>query len=134
MLQDKFKAFAIGGVRFSWNFGNYYTHKSDAAKIDVARNALRTQRETFLFNTNQQVESSQGELEKYRRTLSDDDRIVALRDNIKRASEAKVAEGTMSVTDYMQEVTKAETARQNRALHRMQLIMTTYNLKNITNN
>ena len=26
MLQDKFKAFAIGGVRFSWNFGNYYTH------------------------------------------------------------------------------------------------------------
>ena len=33
----------------------------------------------------------------------------------------------------MQEVTKAETARQNRALHRMQLIMTTYNLKNITN-
>jgi len=40
----------------------------------------------------------------------------------------------MSVTDYMQEVTKAETARQNRALHRMQLIMTTYNLKNITNN
>ena len=134
MLQDKFKAFAIGGVRFSWNFGNYYTHKSDAAKIDVARNALRTQRETFLFNTNQQVESSQSELEKYRRTLSDDDRIVALRDNIKRASEAKVAEGTMSVTDYMQEVTKAETARQNRALHRMQLIMTTYNLKNITNN
>ena len=121
-------------MRFSWNFGNYYTHKSAAAKIDVARNTLRTQRETFLFNTNQQVESSQGELEKYRRTLSDDDRIVALRDNIKRASEAKVAEGTMSVTDYMQEVTKAETARQNRALHRMQLIMTTYNLKNITNN
>ncbi len=86
-------------MRFSWNFGNYYTHKSDAAKIDVARNAPALQRETFLFNTNQ-VESSQSELEKYRRTLSDDDRIVALRDNIKRASEAKVAEGTMSVTDY----------------------------------
>lgn len=134
MLQDKFKAFAIGGVRFSWNFGNYYTRKSDVGKINVARDAVRTQRETFLFNTGQQVESGHGELEKYRRTLDDDDRIVMLRDNIKRASEAKVEGGTMSVTDYMQEVTKAETARQNRVLHRMQLIMTTYNLKNITNN
>ena len=43
-------------------------------------------------------------------------------------------ENTRVIDSRMQEVTNAETARQNRALHRMQLIMTTYNLKNITNN
>ena len=40
----------------------------------------------------------------------------------------------MSVTDYMDDVTAAETARQNQALHRMQLLISLYNLKNLTNN
>ena len=134
MLQSGFKAYAIGGIRLSWNFGNFYTKRNDLRQIDVNRDNIAVQRETFLFNTRQQISSGNGEIEKYRRTLADDGEIITLRDNIKRASEAKVAEGTMSVTDYMDDVTAAETARQNQALHRMQLLMSLYNLKNLTNN
>ena len=134
MLQSGFKAYAVGGIRLSWNFGNFYTKRNDLRQIDVNRDNIAVQRETFLFNTRQQISSGNGEIEKYRRTLADDGEIITLRDNIKRASEAKVAEGTMSVTDYMDDVTAAETARQNQALHRMQLLMSLYNLKNLTNN
>ena len=134
MLQSGFKAYAVGGIRLSWNFGNFYTKRNDLRQIDVNRDNIAVQRETFLFNTRQQISSGNGEIEKYRRTLADDGEIITLRDNIKRASEAKVAEGTMSVTDYMDDVTSAETARQKQALHRMQLLMSLYNLKNLTNN
>lgn len=134
MLQNDFKVYAIGGIRFSWAFGNYYTRQDDLRQIEVARRTIRTQQETFLFNTHRQIESGHGEIEKYRRTMTDDQEIITLREKIQRSCEAKVSEGTMSVIDYMQEVTQTETARQNEVLHRIQLIQAIYNLKNITNN
>ncbi len=132
MLQNGFRPYAIGGIRLSWYFGNFYTKRNDLRQIDVSRDNISVQRETFLFNTRQQISSENGEVEMYRRTLADDDEIITLRDNIMHASEAKVEHGTMSVSDYMDDVTAAETARQDQALHRMQLLMSLYNLKNLT--
>ena len=69
MLQSGFKAYAVGGIRLSWNFGNFYTKRNDLRQIDVNRDNIAVQRETFLFNTRQQISSGNGEIEKYRHGL-----------------------------------------------------------------
>ena len=46
----------------------------------------------------------------------------------------KVANGTLTVIEMLREVTAEDQAKQNKALHEVQLLMAIYNLKNTTNN
>ena len=52
-----------------------------------------------------------------RRKMADDDEIIRLRENIRRAGEAKVENGTLTVTDMLREITNENLARQTKALH-----------------
>ena len=76
----------------------------------------------------------ESEIEKLKNTLKTDDEIIQLRSNIKKASEAKVANGTMTVTDLLRDINNENQARQNRSLHEIRLYMTVYQLKNNSNN
>ena len=133
MLKNEFSPYYIAGVRLSWNLGNLYTKKNETRLIDVNRNDIKVQKETFLFNTNLQVTQGNNEVEKLMKLMKEDDEIIHLRGNIKTSAEAKVANGTLTVIEMLREVTAEDQAKQNKSLHEIQLLMAIYNLKNITN-
>ena len=66
--------------------------------------------------------------------MQDDDEIIRLRVNIRKAAEAKVENGTLTVTDMLREITAENLARQTKALHEVQLLMNIWNLKYTLNN
>ena len=66
--------------------------------------------------------------------MKDDDEIIRLRVNIRKAAEAKVANGTLTVTDMLREITSENLARQTKAAHEVQLLMNLWNLKYTLNN
>ncbi|MDR2948938.1 MAG: TolC family protein [Prevotella sp.] len=134
MLENEFSAYYIGGVRLSWNFGSLYTKKNDHKLIDVNQDNIMTQRETFLFNTNIETSQEQNEINKNRDLLKYDDEIIKLRNNVKKAAEVKVANGILTVTDLMQEITAEDMARQDKIQHEIELLLSIYNLKFTTNN
>ena len=61
--------------------------------------------------------------------MQDDDEIIRLRTNIRKAAEAKVANGTLTVTDLLREITSESMAKQTKALHEVQLLMNISKLK-----
>lgn len=133
MLKNEFTPYYIAGIRLSWNFGNLYTKKNENRLIDANRNNVKVQKETFLFNTNLQLTQQNNEVEKLMKLMKEDDEIIRLRGSIKTSAEAKVANGTLTVTEMLREVTAEDQAKQNKSLHEIQLLMAIYNLKNITN-
>ena len=133
MFENKFNPYFIGGVSLSWNFGSLYTFKNEKKSIEQQKIAIDSQRETFLYNLNMQLPQQQNEIEKYRRTMLDDNEIISLRTQIKNAAEAKVENGTMTVSDLLQEINALEIARQAKSLHEIQYLMSVYNLKFTTN-
>ncbi len=133
MLQDKFKPYAIGGVRLSWNFGNYYTRRNDLAKIEAGIQGVEVQRETFLFDNELQQIQFRAQYDRYRQIMAEDDEIIRMRSNIVRASEAKLENGTISVTDLMRDMLSRQNARINKAVHEIELLQTAYQIKNLTN-
>ena len=80
------------------------------------------------------MEQNNNEIEKLTRLMKDDNEIIKLRTNIRNSAEAKVANGTLTVIEMLREVTAEDQAKQNKALHEVQLLMAIYNLKNTTNN
>ncbi|MDR0547145.1 MAG: TolC family protein [Dysgonamonadaceae bacterium] len=133
MLTNEFDWFAIGGIRLSWNFGALYTQKNDFHKIEINKQTVDAQRDVFLYNMNLSATRENQEVKRIQAIMRDDDEIIALRENIRKATEAKTANGAATVTDLMRDLTFENIARQTRAAHEINLLLTIYNLKNITN-
>lgn len=133
MFDNKFKPYFLGGVRLSWNIGNLYTLSNDKKKIDLKQEVLESQRKTFLFNLKNQLPQQQIEIERYKLTMKEDNEIIKLRKLIRESAQAKVQNGTMSVADMLREVTEEEAAKQAKALHEIQYLLSQYTLKNTTN-
>ncbi|HRZ98757.1 MAG TPA: TolC family protein, partial [Paludibacter sp.] len=123
-----------GGVRFTWNLSGFYSQKTNLEKIEVSKKMVEVQKETFLFNNTLLTNQQKNEIEKLKTTLKNDDEIISLRSNIKKSAEAKVANGTLTVTDLLREINAENIARQTRAFHEIQLYMAVYQLKNTINN
>lgn len=134
MLKDEFSAYYMAGVRMSWNFGSLYTLKNDRRRIDNSRRQIETGRDVFLFNTRLQATQQDAGVLSMRRQMADDDEIIRLRENIRRAAEAKVENGTLTVTDMLREITNENLARRTKALHEVQLLMNIWQLKYTLNN
>jgi len=134
MLKSGFSAYYIVGARLTWNFGNFYSNQNNKQLIQNNINSVLTQRETFLFNVNLDMSRRQREMEKYRDQMKYDDEIIALRTSVKQASEAKMANGTLSGNDLMRDVHAEELAKQDKIFHEIELLLAMYNLKFVTNN
>lgn len=134
MLEDKFAAYYMGGVRLSWNFGGLYTEKNDRRLIEANQSSLAAEKETFLFNTSMEVTQEQSEIKRNRDLLEYDDEIISLRNNVKKSAEIKVANGTLTVTDLMREINAEDLAKQDKIQHKIELLLSIYNLKFTTNN
>ena len=134
MLDNTASPYYIGGIKLSWNFGGLYTQKNNLRIIEDNQKLIDTQRETFLFNSRLQEMQQSNAIDQWRDLIKSDDEIIQLRHNVKMAAEAKVANGTMSVTDLIREITAENQAIVNKSLHQIQLMQAVYNLKNTTNN
>lgn len=133
MFENEFRPYFLGGVRVSWNFGNLYTLKNERKKIDLQKLAVDSRRETFLHNLDIVIPQQQIEIEKFRKTMQDDDEIIRLQTQIRKTAEVKVENGTMTVSDLMKEINAEEAVRQSKTLHEIQFLMSVYALKYSTN-
>ena len=134
MFTTGFSPFYIGGIRFSWNISGLYSQKNNLNKIDLSKKTVDIQKETFEFNNNLITRQQQTEIEKLQSTLANDDEIIRLRRNIKKAATSKLENGTASVSDLIRELNAENQAIQLKSLHEIQLLMNVYQLKNNINN
>lgn len=133
MLKNKFSPFYVAGLRLVWNFGSLYTLKNDRKLISDRYRQIDNSRDVFLFNTRLQMVQQRQAIRSLEQQMQDDDEIIRLRGNIRRSAEAKVANGTLTVTELLRELTAESLARQTKALHEIQWLMAIYELKHTTN-
>lgn len=127
MLENRFKLFAIGGIKLSWNFGNLYTRKNERHQIDLNKNDIDIQEEVFLFNTNLQLTQQHSEIEKLKTQLEKDDEIITLRRRVKIASESKYKNGAYQINDLIKDINAENQARQQKVLREIQYTQSIYN-------
>ena len=120
-----------GGLTLSWNIGALYTRKNDLANIENQRQQIDAQRETFIFNNQLQNRQSNGTIENIRQQMTLDDKAVALRESIRDKAEKKVKNGTETVNELLRDINAVSEARQQKAIHELQLLQEEYKLNTI---
>lgn len=133
MLNADWSLNAVVGIRMTWNFGGYYTRRNNLDRIATARRQLDVQRDIFLFNTELQSVEQNGEIERLRRALADDDRIVALRRSVREAAESKLRNGIIDTNDLLRKITDEQSAAVARSAREIELLKTIYELKHTIN-
>ncbi len=129
IFDDQLTGFYFGGLRMAWPLGGYYVNKNERALIDLRRQDIGMQEETFRFNTLLQSKKENQEIEKLENLLATDDEIIQLRMSIKQSALNQLENGVMTSNDYLREANAEDTARQNKILHAIQLKMARYTLQ-----
>ena len=121
----------ILGARITWNISSLYTRKNDRSKLALQRSNIENARETFLFNQSLQSTQQQGVADKYKKMLAQDDDIIALRRNVRKAAEAKLNAGVIDTNNLLQEITREQQAAINKSIHEVEYLKALYSLQTI---
>lgn len=121
----------LGGLTLSWNIGALYTRKNDLAQLDLQRQTVVNDRERFLFNNRLDNEQAQGAVARLRQQISKDEEIVLLRQRIRTTSDRRVTLGTETVNENLRTINAVSEARQQKALHEIELLKEIYSIKHL---
>lgn len=134
IIENKFGAWWIAGLRLNWSLGSLYSLKNNKNLLNISRQNLAIDKETFLFNTRLTLKQQNAEIKKYSDLIEQDDAIIALRASVAKAAKAQLDNGVITVHEYIAKLNEENLARQSRIVHRIQLLQAQYNFKNTSGN
>ncbi len=134
LLSTSLSPYYFTGLRLTWSIGGAYTYKKDRLISINNQEVVRAQRSTFLFNTQQTLHQENADIRKYHQLIVSDDDIVNLRESVTKTSAVQLQNGVITANDYLLDVNSAAQARQDRAVHQIQLLMTQYNYRTTSGN
>ena len=121
------------GARLTWNIGALYTRHNDKTRIQLQRETAQRQRETFLLNNRLEQLQQDEAIERYRKLMTQDDEIIILRQQVRKAAESKLSHGIIDVNDLVRDISSENAARVQRSIHEIEMLKGQYDLKYITN-
>ena len=133
MMHRQWSLNGMIGARLSWNIGALYTRKNDKAKLNVQRSMFNVQRDVFLFNNNLEKIQQSESIDRYRRLMADDEEIITLRSQVRKAAESKLRHGIIDVNDLLREINAENAARVQQSMHEIEMLKEMYELKYTVN-
>ena len=134
MMRHDWSLNGIVGARLTWNIGALYTRKNDKAKLQLQRDMIVSNRETFLFNNNMEQIQQNENIERYKRLMADDAEIISLRQTVRKAAESKLSHGIIDVNDLVREINAENAARVQQSMHEIEMLKEIYDNKFTINN
>ena len=134
MLEDRFRLYGVAGVRLQWNIGSLYTLRDSRRRIAADMERVENSRRAFLLDTRMEATGQRETIRRLEDQISYDGEIIRLRRNVRLASEAKMAGGTIDGTDLARDIDAEQQAVKAKMVHEVELLEAIYHLKYVTNN
>ena len=117
---------AMLGVRVTWNVGSLYTRHNDLSRLNLQRDLVQSNRETFLLNNAMSRAQEDETIAGYREMMNTDDEIISLRTTVRKAAESKLNHGIIDVNGLLQEISRENQARIERSTHELEWLHAQY--------
>ncbi|MCA0348090.1 MAG: TolC family protein [Bacteroidetes bacterium] len=127
MLNNSFETFYMVGLKMNWNVFDWHKSKSEKQALDVAKQVVATEKESFELNNEMQLKELETEIQKMQKILETDAEIIALREKIIKVSDSQLKNGVITTSEYIIEVTNLFDAKTNEKIHQTQLELTKVN-------
>jgi outer membrane protein TolC len=120
-LSNTFDSYWLGGLQLQWTPWTWGTTARDRQITALQRQIVTTEERAFTAQLDRAIEQDVATIDRLESTLSEDDQIIALRENILSETRLRFAEAVITSADYVDRETDVLSARISRALHRVEL-------------
>ncbi len=130
-LDNSFTGFYTVGVRLNWNVFDWSSNKKQRQSIAINRDIIDTEAETFLLNTNIELQQLQIEISKINDFIEKDNQIISLRKEVLKSASSQLKNGIITSSAYITELTNLYEDENSLSTHKIQLLLVKANY-NIT--
>ncbi len=134
MLNNSFETFYMAGIRLNWTLFDWNKTKKEKEALEISKQLIETEKETFELNLNSQLQEINFEIERIEQQIVSDAEIIQLREKIVLSAEAQMKNGVITSSDYLNEVTQLFEAKINEQTHKVQLELAKANYQIIKGN
>ena len=123
MLDNSFNTFYMAGLKLNWNLFDWNTTKVEKQSLEINKELINSQKETFELNNTMELVKIHSEIQKIEALITTDKDIIALREDILKTSESLLKNGVITSSAYITEFTNLYEAKSNLNLHKTQLLL-----------
>ena len=122
MLSNKFDSYYLVGATLRWNFWDWNSSRHDKEVLRIQKDIVADQKSVFEMNKDITLKSAYASIMKYQNSVAIDSRQVELRQSIARASSVKLSSGTITASDYVNDLDAQVQAELNLDINRISMI------------
>lgn len=119
----------VAGLSVSWDVSGLYKNGNNKKIEEISLMRIQNQEETFLFNTNLQIDQTQMELQKYQHLIEKSTEVLEIKMRIKKAYEVKYENGISTMTELLDKINEENLASQKLILQEIQYLQKVYQYK-----
>jgi outer membrane protein TolC len=134
MLNPEWDFYYRVGAGLSWKLWDWSHTKNEKQVIGYQQQVLQNQRATFDKELTSLLVQEEARIEQYRLSMEMEEQVVKLQHEISEHAAVKLANGTMTATEYVTELNKESLARVRLASHQVQLMQAMANYLTIQGN
>lgn len=119
----------VAGLSVSWDITGLYRNGNNKKIDELGLKIIQNQEDTFLFNTNLQLDQTQVELQKYEELIQKSKEVALLKERIKKAYEVKFDNGVSTMTQLLDKTNEENLAKQKLIMQEIQYLQKLYQYK-----
>ena len=131
-FKDEFAPYYILGASIKWNIVDWNKAKNEKQMISLQQNIIESRKSELTDNLNRLLDAKGAEISNLKSLLESDSELIALRKRITAAAESQYENGTITATDYMNELNSERQTLINYEIHKINLAMARIEYLNIS--
>ena len=120
-LSDKFDSYWLGGIQFEWTPWSWGQSARERRIAVLQKRIVESEELAFSMQLHRSIEQDLATIDRLEASMADDERIIALRENILTETRSRYRESVITSAEYIDRQTDVLAARLARAIHSVEL-------------
>jgi outer membrane protein TolC len=120
-ISDQPEPYALAGLQLQWKTWNWNNSARERDALGLQQKVVDAEEAAFTSSLHRAIEADLASIEHLETAIPADDRIVSLREDIDRTAKARLDEGAITASEYVDRHTEWLAAQFDRARHRVEL-------------
>jgi outer membrane protein TolC len=131
-FKNEFAPYYVIGASIKWNIFDWNKTKNEKQIISLQQGIIENRKNDLSDNLNRLLESKNSEIASLKKLIETDSELIALRKRITASAESQYQNGTITATDYMNELNSERQAVINYEIHKIKIAMARVEYLNIS--
>ncbi len=122
MLKDEFAPFYMVGIKLKWNIWDWKQSSNTKQYLQIQSNRIDIQQNVFDLNIKMAAENVNSSIAQMQKVMEKDEEIIKLRKKITYTSTSQLKNGTITASDYLNDLNLESVAVLSKQIHQLELI------------